>query len=113
MRRLLGLGLAREVEHHRHIRSEQGEIKRQVHGQRRRDHRTRHIGGGLGGFEVAADQIGADLQAGVVVQGVEFGLSPAFRISYAVSRETLTKACERLQKACAELVPAAAQAKVG
>jgi len=40
----------------------------------------------------------------VVVQGVEFGLSPYFRVSYALSKETLTKACERIQKACRELV---------
>ncbi len=39
----------------------------------------------------------------VVVQGVEFGLSPYFRVSYALSKETLIKACERIQKACAEL----------
>lgn len=43
----------------------------------------------------------------VVVQGVEFGLSPYFRISYALDKETLTKACERIQKACSELQPAA------
>lgn len=43
----------------------------------------------------------------VVVQGVEFGLSPYFRISYALDKETLTKACERIQKACSELVGAA------
>jgi aspartate aminotransferase len=42
----------------------------------------------------------------VVVQGVEFGASPYFRVSYALSKETLTKACERIQKACSELVPA-------
>lgn len=39
----------------------------------------------------------------VVVQGVEFGLSPYFRISYALDKETLKKACERIQKACQEL----------
>ena len=44
----------------------------------------------------------------VVVQGVEFGLSPYFRISYALDQETLTKACERIYKACSELQPAAA-----
>ena len=45
----------------------------------------------------------------VVVQGVEFGMSPYFRVSYALSKETLTKACERIQKACQELVPASSQ----
>ena len=39
----------------------------------------------------------------VVVQGVEFGLSPYFRISYALSRETLSKACTRIQDACKAL----------
>lgn len=45
----------------------------------------------------------------VVVQGVEFGLSPYFRISYALDQETLTRACERIQKACQELKPAMQQ----
>ena len=39
-----------------------------------------------------------------VVQGEAFGLSPYFRISYATSTESLTKACERIQKFCASLV---------
>ena len=42
----------------------------------------------------------------VFVPGVEFGLSPAFRISYALDEASLTKACERIQKACTELVSA-------
>lgn len=42
----------------------------------------------------------------VFVPGVEFGLSPAFRISYALDEASLTKACERIQKACTELVGA-------
>lgn len=37
------------------------------------------------------------------VHGEAFGLSPHFRISYATSEEALTKACERIQKACAAL----------
>jgi len=37
------------------------------------------------------------------VQGTAFGLSPAMRISYATSDELLTKACERIQAACAAL----------
>ena len=37
------------------------------------------------------------------VQGAAFGLSPYFRISYATSTEALRTACERIQKACAEL----------
>jgi aspartate aminotransferase len=45
----------------------------------------------------------------VVVPGAEFGLSPYFRVSYALDKETLTKACERIQKACQELVPASQQ----
>lgn len=38
-----------------------------------------------------------------VVPGVAFGLSPAFRISYATSTEALTEACQRIQRACAAL----------
>jgi len=37
------------------------------------------------------------------VQGAAFGLSPAMRISYATSDELLTKACTRIQEACAAL----------
>ncbi len=39
----------------------------------------------------------------VTVQGVEFGLSPFFRVSYALSEDVLEKACKRIQKACAAL----------
>ncbi|MDB5409674.1 MAG: aatA [Rhodospirillales bacterium] len=38
-----------------------------------------------------------------VVQGVAFGLSPHFRISYATSTADLTEACTRIQRACAAL----------
>jgi aspartate aminotransferase len=38
-----------------------------------------------------------------MVQGVAFGLSPHFRISYATSTEALTEACSRIQRACAAL----------
>ena len=41
------------------------------------------------------------------VPGVEFGMSPYFRISYALSMENLKKACERIQRACAALKPVA------
>ncbi len=37
------------------------------------------------------------------VQGVAFGLSPHFRISYATSEKALEEACRRIQKACAAL----------
>ena len=37
------------------------------------------------------------------VPGTAFGLSPAFRISYATSEEILTEACTRIQKACGDL----------
>ncbi len=37
------------------------------------------------------------------VQGVAFGLSPHFRISYATSAKALEDACGRIQKACAAL----------
>ncbi len=39
-----------------------------------------------------------------VVHGAAFGLSPAFRISYATSNEALTEACTRIQKFCDSLV---------
>ncbi|WP_425041157.1 pyridoxal phosphate-dependent aminotransferase [Primorskyibacter sp. S187A] len=38
-----------------------------------------------------------------VVFGAAFGLSPAFRISYATSEEALTEACTRIQRFCAGL----------
>ncbi|WP_267395676.1 MULTISPECIES: pyridoxal phosphate-dependent aminotransferase [unclassified Sphingomonas] len=38
-----------------------------------------------------------------VVQGAAFGLSPAFRISYATSDDILREACTRIQAACAAL----------
>jgi aspartate aminotransferase len=38
-----------------------------------------------------------------VVPGNAFGLSPAFRLSYATSEEVLTEACGRIQRACAAL----------
>ncbi len=37
------------------------------------------------------------------VNGEAFGLSPAFRVSYATSEEILTDACTRIQEACAAL----------
>jgi len=37
------------------------------------------------------------------VHGAAFGLSPAFRISYATSEALLTEACQRIQTACAAL----------
>ena len=37
------------------------------------------------------------------VHGEAFGLSPAFRISYATSEAVLTEACQRIQTACAAL----------
>lgn len=39
-----------------------------------------------------------------VVMGTAFGLSPAFRISYATSDEALEKAMARIQKFCSDLV---------
>ncbi|HEY8351805.1 MAG TPA: pyridoxal phosphate-dependent aminotransferase [Sphingomonadales bacterium] len=44
-----------------------------------------------------------DSEGVAVVHGEAFGLSPHFRISYATSEEELIRACERIQKACAEL----------
>jgi aspartate aminotransferase len=37
------------------------------------------------------------------VHGAAFGLSPAFRVSYATSEEVLKKACTRIQEACSAL----------
>jgi len=37
------------------------------------------------------------------VHGAAFGLSPAFRVSYATSEAVLTEACNRIQEACAAL----------
>ena len=42
-----------------------------------------------------------------VVHGAAFGLSPAFRISYATSTKQLEEACKRIEIACAALRPAA------
>ena len=38
-----------------------------------------------------------------VVQGAAFGLSPYFRISYAIATEALEEACRRIQRACTRL----------
>jgi aspartate aminotransferase len=38
-----------------------------------------------------------------VVHGAAFGLSPFFRISYATSTDVLEKACQRIQRFCANL----------
>jgi aspartate aminotransferase len=44
------------------------------------------------------------LEQGVAaVQGEAYGLSPHFRISFAVSTEQLSEACRRIQRACADL----------
>ncbi len=42
-------------------------------------------------------------QGVATVQGVAFGLSPHFRISYATREKALEEACNRIQKACAAL----------
>ncbi|PHS29404.1 MAG: aspartate aminotransferase [Robiginitomaculum sp.] len=42
-------------------------------------------------------------EAVAVVPGAAFGMSPAFRISYATSTELLTQACERIARFCASL----------
>ena len=44
-----------------------------------------------------------DAEGVAVVQGAGFGLEPYFRVSYASSIETLTDACERIQRGCAAL----------
>ena len=56
-------------------------------------------------IESDADLIGYFLDEARVaaVNGEAFGLSPAFRVSYATSEAILTDACTRLQEACAAL----------
>lgn len=49
--------------------------------------------------DVAAYLLNAEGVA--VVHGAAFGLSPAFRISYATSNAVLEDACRRIQRACA------------
>ncbi len=44
-----------------------------------------------------------DSEGAAVVHGAAFGGSPAFRISYAISKDALEDACMRIQKACAAL----------
>lgn len=60
-----------------------------------------------GGVTITTDELLADYfldSVGVaVVYGAAFGLSPAFRISYATSDAVLRDACERIQRACIAL----------
>ncbi|MDW4499666.1 pyridoxal phosphate-dependent aminotransferase [Sulfitobacter sp. D35] len=60
-----------------------------------------------GGAEIGSDEDFATAlleETGVaVVFGAAFGLSPAFRISYATSDAALTEACTRIQRFCAGL----------
>jgi aspartate aminotransferase len=60
-----------------------------------------------GGVKIDSDETFAKAlleEKGVaVVFGGAFGLSPAFRVSYATSDENLRNACERIQAFCAEL----------
>lgn len=44
-----------------------------------------------------------DTEGVAVVHGEAFGLSPHFRISYATAKATLEEACQRIQRACANL----------
>jgi aspartate aminotransferase len=45
-----------------------------------------------------------DSQEVAVVYGEAFGLSPYFRVSYALATDRLREACTRIQRACAALV---------
>ncbi|EAR49439.1 aspartate aminotransferase [Oceanicola granulosus HTCC2516] len=60
-----------------------------------------------GGTEIADDEAFAmallDEAEVAVVFGAAFGLSPAFRISYALADETLAQACDRIARFCAGL----------
>ena len=70
------------------------------------------VGGLIGrrtpaGGTIADDEslVGYLLEAGVApVHGAAFGVSPAFRISYATSEDVLTEACDRIERACAALI---------
>ena len=57
-----------------------------------------------GGTLISDDEVFATAlleEKGVaVVFGAAFGLSPAFRVSYATSDEALTEACRRIQDFC-------------
>ena len=44
-----------------------------------------------------------DTEGVAAVHGAAFGLSPFFRISYALSKDALEDACQRIQRACASL----------
>ena len=58
-----------------------------------------------GGKRLATDEDVAayflETEGVAVVHGAAFGLSPAFRISYATSTQALEEACRRIQRACA------------
>ncbi len=56
-------------------------------------------------IETDEDFVGYILESeGVAaVQGVAFGLSPFFRVSYATGTDLLEDACQRIQRACAQL----------
>ncbi len=54
----------------------------------------------LDGDEAVAGYL-LDNEGVAVVHGAAFGLSPAFRISYATDTATLEEACRRIQRACA------------
>jgi aspartate aminotransferase len=60
-----------------------------------------------GGTKIETDEDFAtallDEQGVAVVFGAAFGLSPAFRVSYATSDAALEEACSRIQKFCAAL----------
>ena len=44
-----------------------------------------------------------ETEGAATVQGVAFGLSPHFRVSYATATDLLEDACQRIQRACAAL----------
>ncbi len=60
-------------------------------------------GGGLIESDSALIDYFVDAARVAAVPGSAFGLSPAFRISYATDLATLEEACARIQAACAEL----------
>ena len=64
--------------------------------------RTAPDGRGIADDEMLVDYLLTDARV-AAVHGAAFGLSPAFRVSYATSIELLDEACTRIAEACARL----------
>ena len=69
---------------------------REIIGKRAPDGRTIENDGDFANYLLGAEEV-------AVVHGEAFGLSPYFRISYALATDRLEEACMRIQRACASL----------